>query len=206
MKKIINIFAGIVFFVLMQSFTCEEPCQIHEPMIYKYIAITTDNFDNNKEYQIVSETNIIYSKAYGIRLTLYTDIHDSVLGYKKDYCYDFSADDSIRVIKIFTLNDFDSEHPKDSEISEFFRFLDYSEVPEFASNVNRRSVRTYLPIKDYSEIIKQESKTFIRKKIEDDFLLFKSPQNLQNHQFRIDIEFYKGRILSGTTPIVNFIE
>ncbi len=206
MKKIINIFAGIVFFVLMQSFTCEEPCQIHEPMIYKYIAITTDNLDNNKEYQIVSETNIIYSKAYGIRLTLYTDIHDSVLGYKKDYCYDFSADDSIRVIKIFTLNDFDSEHPKDSEISEFFRFLDYSEVPEFASNVNRRSVRTYLPIKDYSEIIKQESKTFIRKKIEDDFLLFKSPQNLQNHQFRIDIEFYKGRILSGTTPIVNFIE
>ena len=206
MVSLLKLLAGISLLILMQSFTCEEPCQIHEPLIYKYVAITADNLDNSKEHQTVSETNIIYSKAYGIRLTIHTDIQDSVLEYKRNYCYDFSSEDSIRDIKIFTLNDFDDDHPKDSEISEFFRFLEFSEVPEFKFNVNRRSVRTYLPIKDYIDIIKKESKTFIRKKIEDDFLLFKSPQNLLNQQFRIDIEFYNGRIMSATTPNVNFIE
>jgi hypothetical protein len=100
------------------------------------------------------------------------------------------ARDSVIAIQIFTLNDFDTHHPANSDVSEYFKVFkrsSFSSITDF--------------LKKYNTILDRESEL----ELTFDILLMTPPSLNQNHSFKIKVTLSDGRTLEGITTSIDLI-
>ena len=180
-------------------------CNCIEPVIQHYTnkSISINHLDNSRSEPLVSTSDSIIKKAYGIRLQL---IRERLACIEKrqsvfiQSAYAFSCGcppakqflpkDSITAIKIYTLHDFDSNHPADSDVSGYFKIYQaftFSTIPDYIKT-------SYLVLYDDRELAKQI-----------DFLLMTVPAISGQHQFKVEITLSDGRVLINETTTIELI-
>jgi|SRR5690554_6152546 len=128
-------------------------CNDHvEEKFYTNTGFSLTNIDNSGNQPIESTSEYINKKAYGIRLQVN---RSSVALLKKhtkqmlfsSSAYAFSCDclpdvifdhtDKVEAIEIFTLNDFNTDKPANSDITEYFKsHKRYDDVSYLVKNLN----------------------------------------------------------------------
>lgn len=180
-------------------------CDCDEPLManFTYKNLSIEHLDNSGTEPISTNESVLKT-AYGIRLTINREEianlnHTKFLFMQSAYaisCDDcaekkFLPKDSITSIRIITLNDFDENHPADSDISAYFKvykFRVYSTISEH--------IETFL-----NHYINYPSQF----ESEDDFLLMNAPTINTQHAFKIEIHLSDGTILEQQTTPINLI-
>lgn len=170
---------------------------------YKNCNLTLKNLDNTGRNPSETISNTIKKTAYGIRLRL--EAKEDVCEKSRNYlflpsAYALSCDcppeleylplDSILALKIITVNDFDTTHAANADVSDYFRIYESYYFSTLTEYLNKDA-----PIY-YNE---QE------RAIQLDFLLMNSPTTGTEHQFKIEIDLSDGRKLVQHTPSVTLI-
>jgi hypothetical protein len=198
----------ILFFLLFPLITelvvscCD--CNI-ETLIGHYTNkdIVLTNIDNSGSEPITTTANSVPKQAYGIRTQLNREKTACLSPSKSIFiqtAYATScncpppnqllARDSVTAIQIFTLNDFDANHPANSDVSDYFRIFkgsSFSTISDF--------------IIDYNTILYDESEL----ELLFDVLLMTPPILNQKHYFKIKISLSDGRTLEATTTSIDLI-
>ncbi|GHT22338.1 hypothetical protein AGMMS4957_12430 [Bacteroidia bacterium] len=173
---------------------------------YLYKSFSLKNLDNGGESAVVSDLEQINKNVYGIRVFLQVEKiapkksgSSTRLGFISPayatICFEcpeeiFSPRDSVTSVKVFTLNDFDEEKSKNSDISEYFKVAhSFSSIDDYERYLNLEY--DYMPV-DYT--------------IRFDFLLMKAPQGTrEKHKFKVQIALSDGRILEQETTEIELI-
>lgn len=177
------------------------------PASYSHKTLRLKNLDNSGKYPIESDVLQCNKNAYGIRLNLTREENivacintinsifvQSTYAMKKAVCYDYvySASDELESIKIFTLNDFDNQHLKNSDVTNYFKVS-----PAFAYIQNYIHTIDYTFESDFFDE-RMELLTF-------DLLLMNTPTTTNNQQFKVQILLSDGRILEQETAEIQLI-
>lgn len=188
----------LIFFMLRFVISCCN-CPETKKFFYKYDAIDIISMDNSGDKPIIVRGGKIPKQAYGFRLyfsmSQFTTLKLlDLISFKPLYAQDcwcppemeFMAHDTITELKIITLNDFDSTHFANSDISSYFKILTYK----------------YINISDYIK-----SPEMIYDKVHDkdsaDFFLMVSPVNKGEYRFKVDVLMSGGTTLTATiNPII----
>lgn len=197
-----------IIFILLLPLILEivvSCCECIEPIFQNYTnkAITINNLDNSGREPIVSASTSILKTAYGIRIQLLGEkiacierpisiFIQSAFATKCDCppSYQFLPKDSITSIKILSLNDFNSNHSANSEISDYFKVYKYYSFS---------TIQDYL--KNTPAVLNYESDLAIK----IDLLLMTAPTIDNQHKFRVQITLSDGRILEQDTSIIELI-
>lgn len=180
-------------------------CNCIEPVIRSYTnkTISLSNLDNSAQTPIVSLSDTVIKKAYGIRLQL---IREKLACLEKRqslfissaYAYscrcapaqEYRPKDSIVSIKIYTLQSFDNDHAAGSDLSAYFkeyRSYAFSTIEQFVKN----SPTVLFDDKQLEQTI--------------DFLLMTPPAIHVEHSFKVQLILSDGRTLEGETSPVKLI-
>jgi len=180
-------------------------CDCIDPFIGHYTNKTVEvkNIDNSGSEPITTTANSVPKEAFGIRTKLNREKTACLSPSNSIFiqtAYATSCDcpppnqllarDSVTAIQIFTLNDFDTNYPANSDVSEFFKVFkgsSFSTISDFRKN--------------YNTILYSESEldlTF-------DALLMTPPSLNQSHYFKIKITLSDGRVLEGITTSIDLI-
>jgi hypothetical protein len=192
---------GIVFFIAFTARLVISCCHCPDPKTshYTYTSFQTFNLDNSGAGPVVSETNIIPKKAYGIRVefslkqvTVNSANFNSLFSEARADCIcapdsTLTARDTISSIVITTVNDFDSQHLANSAVTDLFKAL---------------ISQSYIPITDF---INNPEMVFHVKPVDEtiDLYLITPPGIAGEQSFKFYIALSDQRVLSGTTQVVN---
>jgi hypothetical protein len=180
-------------------------CDCIDPLIGHYTnkTIVVNNIDNSGSEPMTATANSVPKEAFGIRTKLNRE-KTACLSPSKSFfiqaAYATSCDcpppnqllakDSVTAIQIFTLNDFDTNHPANSDVSDYFKIFkgsSFSTITDF--------------IKKYNTILYSESEL----ELSFDALLMTPPSLNQSHYFKIKITLSDGRTLEGITTSIDLI-
>jgi hypothetical protein len=198
-KKWIN-YLLIVIVLPLCAFCCDLCPHDHMPCIPKntllvWDSLFTANLDNKSETVIVSANDSVPKEAYGIRLNFKIQPYISQpIG--SDTCTFLIPVDTITDIKIYTTYDFDTSHPANSEVSDYFKIG--TNETNYNSSTTGYSYNTFSTIKDYLISNEDQSKFY-----QIDFLLLRAPQLNVMHKFKVEIiEKHATFIISGNPVIL----
>ena len=203
LTDIVNMKRKILFLLLFPIMVqlVVSCCSCVEPLIQHYSnkSISLQNLDNSGSEPVPSTSGSIAKTAYGIRLQV---IREKTACIQKQTslfitsAYAMSCDcpplnqyipkDSITSIKIYTLNDFDSSHLSNADISDYFKVYNLFSFSTINNYLKKSSSILY----DESEL---ETKA--------DLLLMTPPIVNTQHKFNIQITLSDGRIFQETLQI-----
>jgi hypothetical protein len=180
-------------FLLRAIVSCCD-CPETQENKYTYSGIEVYNLDNSDEYPEVAESGNIPKEAYGIRVVLglyQISKMSPVSFFPEASAYDcfcppevlFTAKDTINSILIKTLFGFDSLHPSNSDVSEYFKVLEGQK---------------YITLDEFINLTTQE---YYEKPVEYSFDLFllKAPAFTGKFKFTVEIGFSNSNELQATT-------
>lgn len=178
-------------------------CDCIEPTYFNYTncSITINNLDNSGAEPIVTQSNTISKDAFGIRVVINRNENICKVETNKSLfiqsAYATSCDcppefqylplDSITSVKIITVNDFNSEHLENTEVSEYFfvyRGHEFYKIDEYVDNIE-------------TTLYDFENPT-----LEFDLLLMSPPTIGTEHQFQVTVELSDGRIFNAQTELL----
>ncbi len=146
---------------------------------------------------MITSSNVISSTKYGIYIQLLTE----QLALRKQHINwaliqtaqacscaedEFIPKEDILSIEIFSNNDFDASHPKNTDLSLYFKVKRYINL---------------ISIADYMKSLK-DSRYLSRYPFNEGIFLQVTPTSNKNHKFRLRIALSDGRILESETPEV----
>lgn len=203
----------ILFLVLPLAdlfYSCCDCETMTTNMHYSHQYLSVKNLDNSRERAVETSSLECNKNAYGMRIFLVRSTYNlaqnsvcsplftqSAMAMRCE-CppdYIFLAADSIISIEVKTLNYFDSTHPEQSDITEYFRVGERSLQPVKEYVENRR-----YSFSSYSETLESHDK-----EISMDLFLMEAPQTTGTHQFLIRILLSDERILEQETDKINLI-
>ncbi len=168
---------------------------------YTNCSLTINNLNNSGVSPVVTESNSISKNSYGIRLSIKRN--ENVCKVKRTnsifiqsayatscHCppeFQYMPLDSIISVKITTINDFDTNHSRHSDVTELFY--------EFQRN-------EFTAISDYVQNIETNLYDIINSPFEFDILLMSPPTIGVEHEFEVSIELSDKRILNAKTGII----
>ena len=209
-KKLIIILLVPVVELFYSCISCEDPCRdiVTKYGKFSHKELFLKNLDNSGEQIIETDALQINKNAYGIRLNLIIEkINGTVrlkaansiffqsayaLSYDCPPEYIYSAVDCIKSIKIFTLQDFDSQHSENSDITDYFKLSGlYEDVQDFSQTIG------YTLEFDIIE--------YLDTPFHIDILLMTAPTIENQHQFKVQIELSDGRILEQETTKIELL-
>ena len=175
---------------------------------YSHKTLILKNLDNSGEQAIESEALELNKNSYGIRLYLirernaivrvrqsYSLFFHSTYAFTPRTClpaYIFSPTDSIISIKVFTLNNFDNQHPENSDITNYFKVAQsYSDVKEHVANMRF----TY----------EYDFETQFEKELKIDLMLMATTTTNNPHHFKIQVALSDGRIFEQQTSEIKLL-
>jgi len=187
-----------VFTVRILISCCDCPLTTEYQYSFDYISVY--NLDNSGNELIISQTNIIPKKAYGILIDfslLKVGLNNIQLeGFPVANAFDcfcpaetqYTPKDTIVSITITTNNDFDNQHPAESNISDLFKLLGsdrYITIQEFL----RMSEKIYEYTKPENEKI--------------DLFLLQPPEVAGEYSFKVEVLLSDNRLLTMTAnPVI----
>jgi len=176
-------------------------CECQPPVEFKYTfdCIETFHLDNSGQAPAIVDKGVIHKEAYGIQieyslLPLACNKPFSFSAFNAAYAYScrcppdiqYLAQDTISAIRIKNLNDFDQTHPADSDISDYFKVLDYDKYITFQELID--AYETMYEEKPEKDLIK--------------IFLMQPPTQTGEHRFQVEFLLSNGTILTSvTTPI-----
>lgn len=199
-KKIIIIFlfALIVQLIVSCCGGCGEPLELH----YTNKEIIISSLDNRGEVPLVSSSTTFIKTAYGIRINF---TRENIACIKKTNTFfiqsanalsckcppdHYLPRDSITSLKIFTLNDFDSNHSANSDISDYFKVFKKNTFTPISSYLKNSDSSLY-----YNQGYNQDT----------DILLMSPPTINNKHKFKVQIILSDGRVLEQETLLIELI-
>jgi hypothetical protein len=189
--------------------SCKDPCKGHEPTKYgeySYKTLLLKNLDYSEIHTPRQSDSVQFDEnAYGIRLHLTRE--KIVIAYRKQInsiliqsayalstnCppeYILSAKDSIVSIKILTLNDFDDQHSKNSDITAYFKVFAFSDVKDYVAGMSHTFEGERYNFEDGLRL---------------DLKLMVAPTTTHNQQFKVIVELSDGRILEQQTTEIQLL-
>lgn len=199
-SKKIGLFFAFLILLDFSSSCCRKYGNVLD---YTNCQIAVENLDNSGADPVVIQTADVPKEAYGIRLNLtrsvgtcQLDNYQSFLFSSAYACKDnsnvteYRPLEGISAIKIITLNDFDTTHQANNDVTSYFYLL---EKDGFIS------VYDYLSGQDF---IYYDTSAMSLKL---DLFLMTTPTQSTQHQFRVEVYLTDGRILTAETPTVNLI-
>lgn len=180
-------------------------CNCIEPVIQHYTnkTFSITNLDNSGSEPLVSSSNSIIKKAYGIRLQLTRERiaclqRRNSLFIQSAYAFSCGCEpanqylpkDSITSIKVYTLHNFDGNHLAGSDVSGYFKVYHYFSF----STIEDYIKRSYLVLYNDRDLA-----------VQTDLLLMTAPAVTGQHQFRVEITLSDGRILANETSTIELI-
>lgn len=194
-KVLFIILTTFLIRVIISCCDCLQP----EEYLYSFDYFSVYNLDNSGKLPIISETNTVPKEAYGIQID-FSLIRISLNhtkpflmfpeGRAECFCKDtlFTTRDTISSIEVLTIKDFDLQHPANSNVSELFKVLTYS---------------MYLTLQEYLDQPERVYYSHVPEKEPLCIFLLKTPDNIGEQQFKIEIMFSDQRMLSMTTnPVI----
>jgi hypothetical protein len=181
---------------------------------YSNKIMTVANLDNSGIQPVVTNSSSVPKNAYGIKVEIQREI---VACAQKQIPTFFSsayalscecpptlaiaAKDSIVSFKVFSVYDFDDDHPANSDISEFFRVTDYDAYATIPQYLSTQSSFRYSRF-GYSKwtLTAEDQLNF-----EITLLLLTAPKINSANKFRVDITLSDGRIFEQETIEIDFI-
>jgi hypothetical protein len=181
---------------------------------YSNKIMTVANLDNSGIQPVVTNSSSVSKDAYGIKINIQRELvacaEKSMLTFfSSAYAWSCQcpptlamvAKDSIISFKVFTVYDFDADHPANSDVSEFFRvpeFNVYNTIPEYLNFQSRFAYYQY----SYPKwtLFDDEQLDF-----EITLLLMTPPKIKTTNQFKIEITLSDGRIFEQETTEIDFI-
>jgi hypothetical protein len=180
-------------------------CDCIETMFFDYTncSVSIENLDNSGREVIVSLSNQIPRKAFGLRINI--ERKEDVCGndfqplfispayaISCDYCPEklYLPLDSIVSLDVITNDDFDSGHSANDNISEYFSVLMSTEFISINEFINRQHNELY-------DINNSD--------LQFDLMLMSPPDESSEYQFEVQIELSDGRVLTETSAIVELI-
>jgi hypothetical protein len=182
---------------------------------YSNKSMTVDNLDNSGEKPTVTSSSSVSKKAYGIQV----NFHREIVAYDQNplpiffqTAYALTCDcpppleilarDSIVTLRIFSVYDFDSNHPVNSDISEYFKIFENNSFITINEYVKFRKEYTYRygnsksgwTLYDESELESQIT-----------LLLMTAPKININNKFKVQIILSDGRMFEQETTEIDFI-
>jgi hypothetical protein len=189
----------LIAFTIRLSLSCCD-CPATNTYQYTFDSIKIFHIDNSGQTPAIVDSGIIPKEAYGLQiecslgqLAFYKCA--DFASFNTIYAYDcfcppeiqYVAQDTISEIKIISLNDFDTTHPADSEISEYFKVL--------TSN-------TYITIQQYLDY----PETIYYEKPDQEVIaiyLMQPPIITGEHQFLVEIDLAGGTMLTSTSTLIS---
>jgi hypothetical protein len=198
-KKIFIVFALALSMQLISG--CMDcNCGPVKSILYTKNGLTLSNLDSSLPEPMITKEAKIASSKFGIRMQVQT----KDLAFRKpklkfgliataNACKcatdDFVAKEDIAALQIFSNNDFDISHPKDTDLSLYFNVKTYNSL---------------ISVKDYIQQLKNtteaSSAVFYR-----GLFLQTAPTLSKKHKFRLKITLSDGRILEAETTEVELI-
>ncbi|MDR6807499.1 hypothetical protein J2Y45_004699 [Dyadobacter sp. BE34] len=193
-KKISLIF--LIAFTTQLIIAC---CDCHEPYKneYKFEYLSAFNLDNSEANSVISESPIPRN-AYGIKLQLglrelsLDRNHFSLFSQANAMCCLCGADttitprDTITSLKITTINRFDDNHLKGSDVTELFKVLRHGNYVGIDSIIAHPDI-----------YFKRTETEFI------ELYLFTPPREADEYSFKVDLAISNDTHLSAQTSAVN---
>ncbi len=194
-----------ILFILLFPFMAEfivSCCNCGETFFKHYTnkSIWVNNLDNSGKLPVQMPADSIVKTAFGIRLqftreeTAFFKIPASLFiqnacatSCKCPPSVRYSPKEQVTAIKIFTLNEFDGNHPANSDISIYFKVYkqnSFTFIKEFLNNLNL--------------VFDNE----IESEIDLDLLLMTPPTINKLHKFKVQVTFSDGRVLEEETPAI----
>ena len=210
-KRAIILFFLLVPITSVLFHSCRCPDVETQYRYFSHKALSLRNLDNSGRQAVESEALQLNKNAFGIRLTIEREVV-STTTTRRNRCNPFiqsayavswecppefiySAKDSIVSIKIFTMNDFDIQHPENSDVTGLFRVAhSFSTIENFVANIN------------YSFESHSES-NFERwmRELSIDLLLMTPPTANNKQQFEVQVALSDGRILKQQTTEIELL-
>lgn len=195
-----------IIFLLTLPFLIEllvACCYCPDTVYYSYTncSMTISVLNNSGPRPVVTQLNTIPKEAFGIRVEIHRNEYvceaKPVNSYVFQSAYAMSCDcppefqflplDEITNLKITTVNDFDSEHPANADVTEYFYVssgYEFTEIPDYVHN------------------IQSELNGFVTPTLEFDLLLMYPPTLGSHHQFSIEVELSDGRFFNVETKVL----
>lgn len=199
-KKVLTLF--LIVFLCDMLVAC---CDCGDPQLFKYThtGLVLMHLDNHGRLPVITEDDPVLKEAYGIRMLLKAEavaFQKPSFSFFISRSYAFSCrceasiqylpKDSITGFRIITMNDFDPQHPAETDISDYFRLLsghDYSTITDF---LHRKA-----------EIFTYDNP----RQIELDAMLVHPPAQKGGYRFRVQIDLSDGRKFIKETSIIELI-
>ena len=194
-----------ILIILLFPFIAEviiSCCDCIEPLIEHYTnkTLLIKNIDNSGSEPVVTTANSVPKEAFGIRTKLRREKVAFLKPTKSLFiptAFATSCDcppekqlyarDSIISIQLYTLNDFDTNHPSNSEVSDYFKIF---------QGASFSTIKDYLT--KYNTVLYNDNEL----DFEFDLLLMIPPSLNKSHSFKLKITISDGRVFEeASTPI-----
>jgi hypothetical protein len=189
----------LIVFTLRLSISCCD-CPPTTTYNYNLDKIEIFHIDNSGQTPVIVNSGIIPKEAYGLQIEcsleqLALQKSSVFASFNSIYAYDcfcppeiqYVAQDTISSIKIISLDEFDSYHPANSDISEYFKVL---------SSKNYITIRQYLDYPETIFLVMPEQEVI-------SLYLMQPPIITGEHQFLVEIGLESGTTLTATSTLIN---
>ncbi|SFH30137.1 DUF5034 domain-containing protein [Pedobacter insulae] len=195
-KKVLFVF-GLALIVQTITGCVDCNCGPIRKIYITKTGLTLNALDSSLPQPMVSQTGVIASANFGFQLLLRT-AHVAVRKQQVNWrliqtaqacsCAedDFISKEDVLSVEIFSNNDFDASHPKNTDLSVYFEVKNY---------------KTMVPLAEYIKRIK-DSNYLARTAFFEGIFLTNAPTINKMHKFRVKITLSDGRILEAETPEV----
>ncbi|WP_295935459.1 DUF5034 domain-containing protein [uncultured Alistipes sp.] len=181
-------------------------CKKAIPQTYTFSSLALENLDNSGLYPVVAVDSEIPKNTYGIRISLGREkqttspvmyctakrqslLFQTASATSVECPYSFTPTNPVTRIKITTLNDFDSTHAADSEVTVYFKVFEdkdknysYFGISEYIGRINYYvSTNRYLGPYTFQ------------------ILLMTAPSMGTSHTFKVGITLSDGTVFEQTT-------
>ncbi len=173
-------------------------CAPPENFSYTNCTVETQNLNNAGPKAEVTNADNVPKEAFGLRLTINRRKNVCMnsappMFSSSAYAFDCDCDrinfnslDSIKLLEVYTINDFDSTHLAGTNVTDYFKAY--------------RS--QYIGLTRYAEILQEEFYSLSDTTATVDLLLLNTPTNEGPHQFRTEIKLSDGRVLESISSSI----
>ncbi len=196
-KKVLLIFVlGLSLQLITGCDICK--CTPSKDINFTRSSLSLQNLDATLPHPYYTKDSVISSTKYGIQLRLNAIILASrpiprsfgfIQTAQACSCPEplFVAKEDVLAIEIFSTNDFNSSHPKNTDLSSFFKL--------------KLSANNLLTIDSYFQYLKKfPSKNYSA--FFEGLYLQNAPEQSKKHKFRVRVTLSDGRILAAETAEV----
>ena len=178
-------------------------CDCLETTYFKYTncSMTLSNLDNSGAKPIVAQTNTISKRAFGIRIAINRNentcevILNKSLFFQTAYATSCGCPpevqylplDSIVSVVITTINDFNTQHPENTDVSKYFNVFhgnEFTGIDEYIGNIDNILYDFANPAYVF------------------DLLLMSPPTIGIDHEFKVTVKLSDGRIFNTLTGLL----